>query len=110
MMGASATALSELIDTPIDISTPIAEVHDASKSFAFEEEDVEKYVCQVKFNITIDGVINSEFITVMTIDLAKAMADKMLEGYGTALDNTPSDSIANEVEKKIPTESSLRSR
>lgn len=99
MMGASATALSELIDTPIDISTPIAEVHDASKSFAFEEEDVEKYVCQVKFNITIDGVINSEFITVMTIDLAKAMADKMLEGYGTALDNTPSDSIANEVEK-----------
>ena len=99
MMGASATALSELIDTPIDISTPVAEVHDKDKPFAFEEEDVEKYVCQVKFNITIDGVINSEFITVLTIDLAKAMADKMLEGYGSALDSTPSDSIANEVEK-----------
>ena len=99
MMGASATALSELIDTPIDISTPIADVHDKDKPFAFEGEDVEKYVCQVKFNITIDGVINSEFITVLSIDLAKAMADKMLEGYGSALDNTPSDSIANEVEK-----------
>lgn len=99
MMGASATALSELIDTPIDISTPVAEVHDKDKPFNFEEEDVEKYVCQVKFNITIDGVINSEFITVLTIDLAKAMADKMLEGYGSALDSTPSDSIASEVEK-----------
>lgn len=91
MMGASATALSELIDTPIDISTPVAEVHDASAPFAFEEEDVEKYVCQIKFNITIDGVINSEFITVLTIDLAKAMADKMLEGYGSALDSASAD-------------------
>ena len=99
MMGASATALSELIDTPIDISTPVAEVHDASKSFAFDEEDVEKYVCQVKFNITIDGVINSEFITVLTIDLAKAMADKMLEGYGSALDSTSSDTMAAQAEE-----------
>ena len=99
MMGASATALSELIDTPIDISTPVAEVHDKDKPFAFEEEDVEKYVCQVKFNITIDGVINSEFITVLTIDLAKAMADKMLEGYGNALDNTPADSMAAQAEE-----------
>ncbi len=98
MMGASATALSELIDTPIDISTPVAEVHDASKPFAFDEEDVEKYVCQVKFNITIDGVINSEFITVLTIDLAKAMADKMLEGYGSALDSTANDTMAAEAE------------
>lgn len=99
MMGASATALSELIDTPIDISTPVAEVHDKDKPFDFDEEDVEKYVCQVKFNITIDGVINSEFITVLTIDLAKAMADKMLEGYGNALDNTPADSMAAQAEE-----------
>ena len=99
MMGASATALSELIDTTIDISTPVAEVHDASKPFAFEEEDDEKYVCQVKFNITIDGVINSEFITVLTIDLAKSMAEKMLEGYGTALDSTPADNMATQAEE-----------
>ena len=99
MMGASATALSELIDTTIDISTPVAEVHDASKPFAFEEEDDEKYVCQVKFNITIDGVINSEFITVLTIDLDKSMAEKMLEGYGTALDSTPADNMATQAEE-----------
>lgn len=96
MMGASATALSELIDTAIDISTPVAAVHDDSAPFAFEEEDVEKYVCQVKFNITIDGVINSEFITVLSIDLAKAMAEKMLEGYGSALDSNSSDSMTAE--------------
>lgn len=99
MMGASATALSELIDTPIDISTPVAEVHDSSKPFVFDEDDVEKYVCQVKFNITIDGVINSEFITVLTIDLAKAMADKMLEGYGSALDSASADSMAAQAEE-----------
>lgn len=81
MMGASATALSELIGTPIDISTPQAEVSKESTGVNPYGIPPEDYVCAVRFKLTIDNVINSEFISVMTIDLAKEMAQKMMAAY-----------------------------
>lgn len=81
MMGASATALSELISTPIDISTPQAEVSKESTGVNPYGIPPEDYVCAVRFKLTIDNVINSEFISVMTIDLAKEMAQKMMAAY-----------------------------
>lgn len=89
MMGASATALSEIIDTTIDISTPEAIVQDngttVSSLYDLSEND---NVVSIKFNLTIDGVINSEFISVLSIDLAKEMANKMMAGYGGSLEDT----------------------
>lgn len=89
MMGASATALSEIIDTTIDISTPEAIVQDngttVSSLYDLSEND---NVVSIKFNLTIDGVINSEFISVLSLDLAKEMAKKMMAGYGGTLEDT----------------------
>lgn len=89
MMGASATALSEIIDTTIDISTPEAIVQDTgttvSSLYDLSDDD---NVVSIKFNLTIDGVINSEFISVLSIDLAKEMANKMMAGYGGVLEDT----------------------
>lgn len=81
MMGASATALSELISTPIDISTPQAEVSKESVGVNPYGIPPEDNVCVVRFKLTIDTVINSEFISVMTIELAKEMAQKMIAAY-----------------------------
>lgn len=81
MMGASATALSELISTPIDISTPQAEVSKESVGVNPYGIPPEDNVCVVRFKLTIDNVINSEFISVMTIELAKEMAQKMIAAY-----------------------------
>ena len=84
MMGASATALSEMIDTPIDISTPQAIVQQADQVVENPYGiDADEYVCQVKFNLTIEDVINSEFISVLTIDLAKEMVSKMMGGMSS---------------------------
>ena len=82
MMGASATALSEIIDTTVDISTPEALVQEGDATQAMYDVAGEEYVVNVKFNLTIDGVINSEFISVLTIGLAKEMAEKMMASYG----------------------------
>ena len=81
MMGASATALSELISTPIDISTPQAEVSKESVGVNPYGIPPEDYVCVVRVKLTIDNVSNSEFISVMTIELAKEMAQKMIAAY-----------------------------
>lgn len=88
MMGASATALSELINTQIDISTPEATVNEDEESKYFPLSAPDEYAVSVCFNLTIDGIINSEFISILSLDLAKSMADKMLSNYGTALEET----------------------
>lgn len=91
MMGASATALSEIIETTVDISTPEAIVQEGSAAENMRSEMYEiagqDHVCTVKFDLTIDGVINSEFISVLTLDLAKDMADKMMAGYNNIMDS-----------------------
>lgn len=84
MMGASATALSDLLGVPIDISTPVASVAEAEDSNpGVEAAEGEEYVVQICFDLTIDGVIKSEFISILSIDLAKSMAGKMLMGFSS---------------------------
>ncbi len=90
MMGASATALSEIIETTVDISTPEALVQEGgAEAVKNEIYDLtgQDHVCVVKFDLTIDGVIKSEFISVLTIALAKEMADKMMAGYNNIMED-----------------------
>ena len=81
MMGASATALSDFLGLVVDISTPtpyIMENIDLTEVQDFEPEDE---VAATYFDLTIDGVIKSEFCSVLTLELAKFIAQKVL---GTA--------------------------
>jgi flagellar motor switch protein FliN/FliY len=102
MMGSSATALSEIIDTPVDISTPEAIVQDANSApiSKMYEDASEDTVYVIKFSLTIDGVINSEFMSVLTIELAKEMAAKMLAGYNSDLYASADSSQTQNEEKK----------
>lgn len=81
MMGASATALADLLGMPVDISTPVASVKEADTSNYFPAEDPDDYVVAISFSLTIDGVIQSEFISILSIELAKSMAGMMLQGF-----------------------------
>ncbi len=80
MMGASSTALAEFLGMGIDISTPtpyiLSEVNIADLQ-SYEQTDM---VASINFDLTIDGVIKSEFISVLDIDLAATLADRVLGG------------------------------
>mgnify|MGYP002511830763 CR=1 FL=1 len=83
MMGSSATALSDLLGRMVNISTPES----------FEMEDLDKVkeehfpvtrgpVVVVQFNLTIEGVLDSEFMNVMSVELAQ----ELVSGFGLDLD------------------------
>lgn len=80
MMGASSTALAEFLGMGIDISTPtpyiLSEVNIADLQ-NYEQTDM---VAAINFDLTIDGVIKSEFISVLDIELAATLADRMIGG------------------------------
>ena len=95
MMGASATTLSEVMNTATDISTPEAMTVESSddilKLNGIGKEDT---VCAVTFDLTIDDVISSHFVTMLSLDLANKMADSMLGGYGGDIEFEPEPDIS----------------
>ena len=79
MMGAAATAMSDFLGYQVDISTPQP----------FELEDLEAFkknhlpqgadtIVIVRFSLKIEGALESEFMNVMSVDLAK----DLLKGLG----------------------------
>ncbi len=78
MMGSSATALSDFLGVSVDISTPTPYIMDKISLAELQDFDPEETVVAINFNLTIDGVIQSEFKSVMSIELAKEIAGKVL--------------------------------
>ncbi len=85
MMGASATALSEFLGFPVNISTPksfdVGEPEEFKEKYFPEEEGM----VVVRFRLEIEEKLNSEFMNIMSTDLAK----RLLTPFGLGGDSTP---------------------
>ena len=79
MMGAAATALSDFLGYAVNISTPLPFELDDMEKFKREHipQDASTLVV-VQFSLKIEGAMESEFMNVMSIDLAK----ELLKGLG----------------------------
>ena len=79
MMGAAATALSDFLGYPVNISTP--EPFELEDLEAFKEEHLPQgadQVVVVRFSLKIENALESEFMNVMSVSLAK----ELLHGLG----------------------------
>ncbi len=83
MMGASATALSDLLGTKVDISVPMPYIIENTKFGDLCEMDPDETIVSVTFNLRVDGVMESEFMSVMSLPLAKTLSSKMIEKFST---------------------------
>lgn len=85
MMGASATALSEFLGFPVNISTPksfdVGEPEEFKEKYFPEEEGM----VVVRFRLEIEEKLNSEFMNIMSPDLAK----RLLTPFGLGGDSDP---------------------
>lgn len=81
MMGASATALSDLLGMTVDISVPTPYIIENTRFGDLCEMDPDQTIVAVTFNLTVDGVMNSEFMSVLSLDLAKTLSGKMIEKF-----------------------------
>ena len=81
MMGASATALSDLLGTKVDISVPMPYIIESTRFGDLCEMDENETVVAVTFNLTVDGVMESEFMSVLSLPLAKTLSGKMMDKF-----------------------------
>lgn len=84
MMGASATALSDLLGMTVDISVPMPYIIENARFGDLCEMDADETVVAITFNLTVDGVMESEFMSVLSVDLAKTLSGKMIEKFSAA--------------------------
>ncbi|WRS26684.1 flagellar motor switch phosphatase FliY [Oscillospiraceae bacterium MB08-C2-2] len=78
MMGSSATVLSCFLGRNINISTPVVvqiNEFEELKATYFKGEEA---VITVSFTLTVDGLIESEFMCIMQVELAKEIIDVSL--------------------------------
>ena len=82
MMGSSATALSEFLGYPVDISTPKS--FEITDDLSFKERYFPSGTEQVlvRFNLEIGDSLKSEFMNIMTIDLIKRLLAPFADSLG----------------------------
>ena len=78
MMGASSTALSQLLNKPINISPPNSFAIDNSEEFKSKYFDGEGNAVVITFRLTIGDLVDSEFVCLMAVEHAKAL----IAGFG----------------------------
>lgn len=100
MMGASATALSDLLGISVDISTPTPYLIEQTNFCQLAELDPEETIVAVTFNLSVDGVMNSEFMSVMSVELAKSLSGKMIDKFNG--DAAEAESQAQETAAPAP--------
>lgn len=73
MMGASATALSELLSRRVDISTPVSFEVESPEQFKEKYFADNDQMVVIRFNLMIADKMESEFLNLMPISLAKEL-------------------------------------
>lgn len=100
MMGSAATAMSEILGEPVNISTPVAFEIDNAEDFKrkYFEEDAPMVI--VAFDLDIENTLSSEFMSMMSVGLVKKMisafgiTEDMMESAPTILDSRDSSAEA----------------
>ena len=79
MMGVSATALSEFLGRPINISTPEAFIVEGDRTYQSALNiDEGNEIVGVSFRLTITDVMDSNFASIMTIPLTKEIVSTVM--------------------------------
>lgn len=96
MMGSSATALSEFLSIPVDISTPVTFEITNEKEFrnTYFPEDTDQVV--VRFLLEIEGKLQSEFMNIMNVGLVKKLLKPFVQQFGMEIESEGEEKKADE--------------
>ena len=88
MMGAASTALSDFLGRSVNISTPQSFTLDDIKQFKEDHfQTSDGMLVVVRFTLSIENMLNSEFVNVMSVDLAR----ELLGGFGMDISSLSSE-------------------
>ena len=104
MMGASATALSNFLGRTINISPPQAKVIDSSTNIVELMKSNGKYDSSISvfFDLSIEGMLESEFASILSVDLAKELVKSVMGGVEEATEIEAKEEVPAQPEVHQP--------
>jgi len=87
MMGSSATALSEFLGNAVNISTPVSFPVESEDSFKKKYFFDDERMVVVRFSLEIEGKLESEFLNIMSSELAKLLLEPFADSLEAEADS-----------------------
>lgn len=93
MMGSVATSMSTMFNKMVDISPPIVNLIDLSntnnlQNLATQDADL---LVKIAFRMEVEGLIDSEIMQILPIDISKEMVDSLMNSSQDAAPPPPQD-------------------
>ncbi|HLS52904.1 MAG TPA: flagellar motor switch phosphatase FliY, partial [Tissierellaceae bacterium] len=94
MIGSASTSMATMIGEQVDINPPEISLWDREDNLETGLIDTEDYICRIAFNLTVEGLIESEIMQIFTLEavhnISKVMLGQSEEDKQAELDDTSS--------------------
>ncbi len=80
MVGSSATSLSEMLHSVVNISPPTAQLVDLAATPHIDTLDNIDVIIKISFQMEIEGLLNSELMQIMPLSFGKQLVQRLIEG------------------------------
>lgn len=78
MIGSASTSMATMTNEAIDIYPPDVSLWDKDDDIDYKKITTEKNVCKIAFDLTVEGLIESEIMQVYTMDTVKDIVSKAM--------------------------------
>lgn len=78
MIGSASTAMATMFDRRVDISPPDVKVWETLDDADLDTSNQEELVCTTSFNISVEGLLESEIMQVLPVDTVVEISEIML--------------------------------
>ncbi len=97
MIGSASTSMATMLNKEIDIMPPSVDVWDNKENIDLSRFDLEGYICKIAFDLTVEGLIESEMMQVFVCDTVDEIVDIMVGGGSdTGGNNMQEDTMEKE--------------
>lgn len=83
MMGSASTAMASMLGREIDILPPKVSLWNNNENIDIKEISTEKDICKIAFNLSVEGLIQSEIMQIFTGETVKEIVELMMGDSST---------------------------
>lgn len=84
MIGSASTAMATMIGREVDILPPDVSLWDGSDNTNYKQFDSEDNVCKIAFDLTVEGLIQSEIMQIFTRKSVEEIVEIMMGDTGSS--------------------------
>ena len=85
MMGSAATAMATMLERIVDILPPDVEVWKNQEHVNYDRISGDTTVCKIAFQMTVDGLIDSEIMQIFTLETVRNIANIVMADEGEVI-------------------------